>query len=404
MKDQGVVTTKLRKLAAGRDGPQGGGGRSILRALRLGAARAGRDVFSMALSVIGITQTRVLQDALPDHLSDDTLLILMDGPERRTGVMSLDRSGLMALIQQQTMNAVFPGDPSERAYTSTDAALIAPLAESILNLSTDIAESLADKACLRGYRFGARSADVRSVMLTVEAERFRIFDLTLEFGGGVRQGKMCIALPEVDPPKPAGDKANTSQRMMEAAVGAARAELDVVIGTVKGTLQDLAGLQPGALVTLEPRPSLSHAVIYGITGNRIATARLGQTGGVRAVRLNETPGMGQGARPPAGFNPGALPGAEDMPPDMGQMPEMPMPGSMVNGPAAWDDAGGSDIDLPMSLPDGLGEDDGEDAAPLPMAFGDISDDNPGDDFEMPAMSTMEISSLAGLTDQDEEES
>ncbi|MEC7256921.1 MAG: flagellar motor switch protein FliM, partial [Pseudomonadota bacterium] len=152
------MTTKLRKLAAGRDGPQGGGGRSILRALRLGAARAGRDVFSMALSVIGVTQTRVLQDALPEHLSDDTLLILMDGPERRTGVMTLDRSGLMGLIQQQTMNAVFPGDPPERPFTSTDAALVAPLAESILNLSTEIAENLADKACLRGYRFGARSA------------------------------------------------------------------------------------------------------------------------------------------------------------------------------------------------------------------------------------------------------
>ncbi|MEC7259781.1 MAG: hypothetical protein VXW58_18375, partial [Pseudomonadota bacterium] len=69
-------------------------------------------------------------------------------------------------------------------------------------------------------------------------------------------------------------------------------------------------------------------------------------------------------------------------------------------PSAWDDAGGEEVDLPMTLPTGLDDDD---AAPLPMAFGDMAEDGASDELELPTMSTMEISSLAGLSDQDEED-
>ena len=59
-----------RKMAAGQEGTQPGG-RPALRALRLGLARAARDLFELPLAVIGATQARLGQSALEGHLDGD---------------------------------------------------------------------------------------------------------------------------------------------------------------------------------------------------------------------------------------------------------------------------------------------------------------------------------------------
>lgn len=369
-------TTKQRKMAAGQDKAQTGG-RSALRALRLGLARAARDVFGMPLSVIGATQTRAAQEALPAHLSDERLLILLDGPDRAIGVASLDRACLAALIQQQTMGMVTGTEPVERPYTGTDASLAAPLIDAVLERAANLSDSIADKQCLTGFRFGARADSVRALMLAVEAERFRIFDLTVEFDGGPGQGALCLVLPEPvkGAQEDAGAIAGRGVRMGRA-VGNARADLTVVIGRLQVSLSELTQMRLDDVLPLQ-EPLIDRADLVGINGQKIATARLGQAGGLRAVRLNETAMGRHRQRTDGDFEPNAL----TPPPEAETGVTLDMP-TAPGVPAVWEDQN-SDAPAPMAGFPTLEDSDDDALDPL----GDLS----------PDAAAKEISALAGLT-------
>ncbi|MHA6263817.1 FliM/FliN family flagellar motor C-terminal domain-containing protein [Arenibacterium sp. CAU 1754] len=279
-------TALQRKMAAGRDGTRKTG-RSALRALRLGLARSAADLFDMPLSVIGAVQTRSAQDALAEHLRDDRLLLLLDGPDGRVGGASVDRGALAALIQQQTTGRVLGGDPGERPFTATDAAMVAPLMDEMLARAGGIADSALDRKCLDGYRFGARAEDMRSLMLAVEAERFRVFDLTLEFEGGLLQGAICLVLPDIEAGQVSGQTETVDAGpRLEQSLSTARANLMAVVGRLRLSLSDLGKMQAGDILPLN-RQRLDQAELIAIDGRRVAAACLGQSGGLWAVRLNE---------------------------------------------------------------------------------------------------------------------
>lgn len=276
-----------RKMSVGR-GETPTGVRSILRALRLALARSAADTMDLAVSVIGATQSRATYDALGKHLDDDHLLILLDGPDGATGAVGLDRQALAALIQHQTMGQVTGLAPADRPFTGTDAAMAALLIDATLKRAADLADLPVDQACLAGFCFGARAGDARSVILALEGDAFRVFDLTLDFAGGVAQGVLRLILPDM-PAKPAGIDADdpASRGDMKLAVGAVRAELSAVICRVKVPLSELTDLVPGDTLPLTGE-HLAQTELVSIVGDTVATGRLGQIGGARAIRVNET--------------------------------------------------------------------------------------------------------------------
>ncbi|WP_424987790.1 FliM/FliN family flagellar motor switch protein [Microbulbifer sp. S227A] len=263
-------------------------GRSAAGALRLGIARAAAKLFELAVSVIGIRQARADQDAVAGHLSDDRLLILLDGPPGMTGALVIDRALMVALVQQQTMGRITATAPDERPFTATDAAMVAPLVDATLERAAKLAEVPADVQCLTGFRFGARVEDKRSAMLALDADAYRVFDLTLELDGGVLQGEMCLILPEPKP-QPDADKdvvAAQDAPTLGHAIGIARADLVAVISRVRVPLAELSRMQPGDLLPLV-QERLDRIELVSISGQKVAIGRLGQTGGLRALRLNE---------------------------------------------------------------------------------------------------------------------
>lgn len=277
-----------RKMQAGRDAPASNG-RSAAAALRIGLARAADDLFDLGLSVIGLSQARATRDELEKHLKNERLLILLDGPEGQLGVATVDRAFLVALIQQQTMGRLTGTPPDDRPFTGTDASLTAPLIDETIQRAAELSDRPADVRCLSGFRFGARTEDVRSVTLAVDADRFRVFDLTVEFGEGPQQGALCLILPE--PPKqvsvaPDGRAADTGPNMAEAAE-LARADLMAVICTMKIALTDLSTMKPGDILPLK-QDHMDRTDLVTISGQGVASGRLGQIGGMRALRLNET--------------------------------------------------------------------------------------------------------------------
>lgn len=383
MEPKGPMTPLQRKMAASGNGASGGA-RSALRALRLGLARAADDVFDLAVTVIGATQARSGIDGLGRHLGEDRLLVLLDGPDRQIGVLSMDRDCLTALIQQQTIGKVTAAAAQDRPFTTTDAALTAPLIDAMIDKAAALTDLPADKLCLAGYRFGARAEDVRSLMLVLDAERFRLFDLTLEFSGGVRQGSLTLILPE-PAARAAEDEARGKTRgpTLERAIGAVRADLTAVICRFRLPLSELAAMEPGDILPVM-RERLSETSLVTITGQQIASGRLGQIGGLRAVRVNETTPQVETKGKPGedGFEAPQVPQRRVLP--------TPKPVDRVHVQ-----------DAPKPAPSPEPEQAPPSAPELPDALDDETDD-PFDNMT-PEEAAAEISALAGLPPPGSEE-
>jgi flagellar motor switch/type III secretory pathway protein FliN len=291
-----------RKLARARGGMgmRPGGERPALKALRLAVARSAADLFDLPLAVIDAAHRRLPQEELATAFEEDRLLVLLDGPDRRVGAMGLSHVLVAALIQQQTMGSVASTSPTVRPYTDTDAALVAPLIDGLLSQAVELTGAPADHACLSGYRFGARAEDARSVTLTMEAERLRVFTLSVDICGGLHQGAIDLILP--DRPAAAGqsDPAHGADeldapRMSDAVMGAP-AELTAVLCRLHLSLNELAAMKPGAVLTLNSQ-RFDQTDLITIDGQRVAAGRLGQSDGYRAVRVKETSRLQANAMP-----------------------------------------------------------------------------------------------------------
>ena len=292
MAEKDTSSVLQRKLAA--SDVDRGKGRSALRALRLALARTAKDLFDLPLAVIGAKQARVEQAAAEGFLANDRLLVLLDGARGQAGAVSLDSACVTALTQQQTMGRVTGTMADDRNFTSTDAALAEPLIEMLLSRAADLSDSADDQRCLEGFRFGAIVEDVRSLMLVLDTKRYRVFELTIDIAEGAMQGAICLVLPDL-PPDLDQDGAGGRQGLrLDQGFGVIRADLTASIGRLQVPLAELSMMQPGDVLPLT-RERLEETQLISISGKTVASGRLGQVNGLRAVRLNQA-GVAPGHR------------------------------------------------------------------------------------------------------------
>lgn len=387
MAEKDSASVLERKLAAAGEADRGTG-RSVLRALRLALARTAKELYDLQLAVIGAKQVRCEQEGAGAFLADDRLLVLLDGADGMAGAVSMDGACVGALIQQQTMGRVTGTAMSERAFTGTDAAMAEPLIEAVLSRASELADAPEDQRCLSGYRFGARVEDVRSLLLALEADRYRVFDLTIDVAEGAMQGSICLLLPDLpmDPAKSAGRGAQNEPAgpNLDQAFGVMRAELTASICRLRIPLTQLASMQPGDVLPLV-RERLEETELVTINGQSVAAGRLGQINGLRAVRLNET----------------------TMPPDFGDQPgENGFAPRMVVQELVSDDSltlDGSVVTMKEETraKAGLPALIDEGGAHVPLDEGDADADNLLDRMT-PEEAAAEISQLAGLSAEDAE--
>ncbi len=305
-------TVLRHKLAAGREDAGGGrpGARSALRALRLAIARAAENVLDLRLSVIGATQWRGTADGLGRRLGGNRLLIMLDGPDEATGAVALDPGLVTALIQHQTMGRVIGGDVPERIFTATDAALAEPLIAAVMSCVPDLADDDLDRACFTGFRPGIWIEDFESLALALEGCECRLFDMKLDLAGGAGQGALSLVLPDADA-RQGSETADKDRADMAEALGAARADLTAVLCRMRMPLDALGRLAPGDLLPLAGY-RLDRTGLYGIDGRMVASGRLGQAGGARAIRIGA---LSMHDAEPVPYGPGNI-GTPGMHPDM----------------------------------------------------------------------------------------
>ncbi|WIY25277.1 FliM/FliN family flagellar motor switch protein [Parasedimentitalea psychrophila] len=407
-KVNGGAGALARKLSAAREGAGGIANSATLKVLRRSLARAAADLCELPLAVIAARQLNCSPEDLGRYLSDDKLLVVLDGPNGRIGAATLDAPTVTALIQQQTMGQVMGKAPTERHYTSTDAAMTADFIDRAFAKAVSMLEGQADLKLFEGFQFGARIEDVRSLLLGLEADDYRVIELTLDLSCGAMQGTITLILPEPTAAELGQDGSGglESGPSLGNSMGAMRVELTAVLCRMKVPVSTFSSLRIGDVLPLD-QAFLYETDLVSINGQSISGGRLGQINGARAVRLSDAGSHATGgAADSMAFT--AETGAETAieyspePPGMGlgiaaQTLQDPMDGLPMADMGELPMAGLGD--LPMA---GLG---GLPMAGLDAGLGDLTDDMPallgagpmadlGDFDQNDALA--EISELAGL--------
>ena len=264
---------------------------SPARALRLATEKTADASFSLVLTVQSIGREQANHAGLLAMIPDGVLLLLLDGPDGALGVMTLDAAMLAALIEMQTVGQVSAKPPQARPLTRTDAAMVAPLVDGILHRMSQHLVGHPDAYWACGFRYGAMIDDRRSLGMALAAPDFHVFHLPLDIAEGTRSGTVILALPHRTAPAKPEDKRESAevsvplqQRVLDAPV-----RLDAILCRLSLPLCDVGRLAVGDVLAL-PKDVLRDIAIESVGRQPVATARLGQVDGLRALCLT-SPGQ-----------------------------------------------------------------------------------------------------------------
>ena len=384
MGDTTHLTTLQRKAGAGR-GESESAGMTPAKALRLALSKAAQEELSLALRVQGAAVSRVNQPGLLDALSDDFLLLLLEGPQGGLGVVALDIQALAALIEVQTMGQVIKSPATQRQATATDSAMCEPLLDRVLQEFEGHLVGSSAERWATGFRFGERVENVRLLGLRIDEADYRLFRITLDMADGAKQGEMLLALPADGCVRlnAGADGGHNWAQMLKKTVQASHVELLAVLHRAQVPLAAATAFKTGDLVPV-PQSAIGEVQLEGADGRFVGLARLGQQNGHKALRITDGTTADTSAAAEdsmVNITPEAAPEPMMGTLDDLALPDQGMAGKMATAPMAVD--GGDALpDLPLAPMDLSGEGGLPDVPMAPM------DDLPaGDIGEMP-MATM----------------
>ncbi|WP_181375737.1 FliM/FliN family flagellar motor switch protein [Palleronia abyssalis] len=231
------------------------------------------------------------EDAAP-LMGEGMLTLLLDsaaGP----GVLILEPGPMAALVEQQTLGRLGTRPPRKRTPTGTDAALVADAVDCILTTHEAMIDELQMAGAVTGFRYATPLSKPRDIMLGLRDTAHDHWKLPLKFPGNEsREGTLHLVLPNeaAKTDDPADKSANWAEKM-EARLMGSELQVTALLGEIETTVAAMRALRVGDRLTL-PRESIGRVSIVGATGARIGEGRLGQSGGRKAVRL-EQPGAAE---------------------------------------------------------------------------------------------------------------
>lgn len=254
------------------------------RSLTRAAVKAISTAAGLSADFGAVAERRLPLDEGLERLPEGGYVALVADAAGATGLVAMDEGLFAALVEAITLGHLPAQAPPPRRPTATDAALLAAVVEPIL----------ADAGEGQGWRIARPITDLRLLPALLEEGAYRLTQapVALSDGGGRRGGvlTLLLALPGDAPrPRPGGPgaalpEAEPARASVEAAVMAAPAQLDAVLGRVSLPLSQLMALRPGHRFEL-PLAQLEEVQVVGLDGRTQALARLGQARGMRAVRL-----------------------------------------------------------------------------------------------------------------------
>lgn len=314
-----IESVLRRKVLRPRSAERAAAGSSLARALPRALLRAFAAAASLTAQT-GVVADRILPlaEAL-DLIDDDGFLALLAQPgQSGPGALAILDAGLFAaLIEALTMGRLGPapvGPP--RRPTATDAALLGAVIDRLLaDLDRDLR---ADRGLAAGgegegpWQMARGLADPRLLGAILDDGPYRLAQVPVVLadasGGTGRAGRLGLLVPVPQgvetgsaarggPARGGAEKAGTAPAeaaagvapdafgpAFETAVQAAPVLLTAVLGRVSLPLERALGLAVGQRLEL-PLAALEEVGLVGLDGQVHALARLGQSRGMRAVRI-----------------------------------------------------------------------------------------------------------------------
>ncbi len=285
MPDDPQQTVLQRKLVAA---PTSGArvAMSPARALEQGVARAAQDELGLEVALKTLTEGPIGLEDLAGKGDDNALRALLTGPEGRVGLMVVSGALMGAILEQRMTGGLRGAGAPPRPPTRIDVEIGRDLIDRILREFAALMEPVGGGDWARGFRFETTVLDPRLLRFALGDLGYNGFEATLDMGAGVRQGDFFLALPETGGPDAEGalGKTGWSAALRNTVMGA-EMPVDAVFARLTLPLAAVSDWKPGDMLPL-PRHTLDGVQLEGANRVVLATGRLGQARGDKAIRIN----------------------------------------------------------------------------------------------------------------------
>ncbi len=286
------MVSVMRRMAGDGRPPPEFGRMSAGRALRLALAQASQELAALDAVPGAAQDERTSVARLEERVGENALFMLLQGPNDGLGLAVVDPAMLAALVEIQTTGRVSPRPVEPRHPTLTDAVLCAPVVNRTIELMAQQMEAVGEAERFAGYRYVIALESPRAIAMTLPDIPYRLLNVPTEFGGGAKSGRLLLVLP-FEPPRPVqsiggavSGRASGFTDQLRAQVMETHAQLSATLFRIEMPLAQATALKPGAVLHI-PRSALERVVLEDLEGRRVATGRLGQINGNRALRLNK---------------------------------------------------------------------------------------------------------------------
>lgn len=278
---------------------------TLAGSLRLAASRAGHEQLRLRLTCGEVTESRLTVGGVSELLPERGLIVFLRGRGGACGIAALDRALVASILEARTTGTVSSAPVPDRAPTQTDATLVRGFLEAFMAEMSDRLDGRAGLAWAAGFQPRERVPDPDRLRYLMPDIPYCAMTTDIDVGMGVRRARITILLPKDEAGSAAG--AHPPQRKCEnaAAWGAdfgarvrmSPAELDAVLCHLRVSLGEVESLEPGSLLRF-PRDALAKITLTAPDGSAALRARLGQSGGKRAVKISVPPHARIGATGP----------------------------------------------------------------------------------------------------------
>jgi flagellar motor switch protein FliM len=261
------------------------------RAVRLALVKAASDAGGLVLRVASTADDVGQLDDLLGGLDKGLMLVGLDRRGALAGFVAVDMQLRAAMVEVQTTGRLLDQPADDRPATGADKALCDPLLVAFLSALPPAVMGTAYEGWVDDVTVGDRLADSRLAGLLLEDGDYRVLRMNVELGSGDRQGEVMLVLPVQAAPMMPEEPAPVMDwdTAFSAAVQDAPAMLTARLHQFKMPLGRAQALRVGQVVPL-PGCTVNSVRLIATDGRCVAQAKLGQSAGYRAVRIELAPG------------------------------------------------------------------------------------------------------------------
>lgn len=273
----GMAAASTSKVEAAAVSPE----RQVRRAL----GRAADQSLGLSATLEQVTQEELEAEDLIETGPEGWIVLgLRDGTTAGlSGLFLIDPPMRSALVEMQTMGSLLAPTDEQRRVTRVDAVMAVPFASLFLTELATVGFGGAD-VDPAAYDMGPID-DLRTAGLVMMQGRYRRWKIKIKMGAGDVVGEMMIAMrpPPVQVDVPSNTALNWSSAL-RSALNEAPADLDAVLTRFSHPINEVEAFEVGQVIKLAG-VTVGSVTLNGPRGEVVASARLGQVAGKRAVRI-----------------------------------------------------------------------------------------------------------------------